>query len=450
MRRVSTFWIAAALLAAAHARPAYAFSLGIASPSFGSSGCPACHSGGATADVLLDGPTVVEPGTTYNYTFTIFGQDQSFGGFNVAVPTGTLATGGPFALGTQTILGALGLGEVTHVAPKQGDFLNVIEFSFQWTPSASFTSTTMRAWGMAVNHDGTASGDAASLATLNVIALAPSTSTPTPAPTATPGVSGCSDVMPLHPALISDPEAFACQAAIAKAGTTYLKKDLKAVRACLADAQASTTSGDAIAACVGSATASPSDASTAQAIATAQAKASAYLQAKCSDAAVAALDACAETVSDLAICFLSRHRQSVVDVIAAEYGALQPSENKGEQKCQKAIGGAAARYFLAHLRATQKCLLRRSADATALDGVALCIGGIVGGEFIAPLDPKVADTTANAAAKLMEKIDGKCDDAQIAALAGCGADQASALGCVLCSHRTAVFDLIGDEFGGIP
>ena len=60
-------------------------------------------------------------------------------------------------LGTKTILGALGLGEVTHTAPKQGDFLNVIEFSFQWTPPASFTSTTMRAWGMAVNHDGTAS-----------------------------------------------------------------------------------------------------------------------------------------------------------------------------------------------------------------------------------------------------------------------------------------------------
>jgi hypothetical protein len=439
----------AALASAAVAPAADASSLGIASSIFGSGGCPACHGGGTAPGVLLDGPTVVEPGNTYNYTFTIFGnQDQSFGGFNIAVPLGALSTGGPFVLGTKTIAGALGLAEVTHTAPKQGDFLNVIEFSFQWTAPASFTSTQMRAWGLAADHSGTELGDAASSATLNLFALAPQT--PTPLPTATPGVPACSDATPLHPALISDPAALACQAAIAKAGATYLKKDLKAVRSCLADAQSGATSGEAIAACVGSATTAPTEARSAQAIAKAQGKARSYLQAKCTDAAVAALDACAETESELETCFLGRHRQGVVDLIASEYGALQTTDDKGVQKCQKAIGGAAASYVLAHLRTAQKCLLRRSADEVALDGVALCIGGLVADEFIVPLDAKVADAAATAAAKLMEKIDGKCDDAQIAALAGCGANRASAVSCLLCSHRTAVFGLISSEFGGIP
>ena len=100
---------------------------GIASTVFDGTGCPLCHSGGTAPIVVLSGPTAVTPGSTAEYMLAIFGDPtQNFGGLNIAAPVGVLSTGGSFATDTRTITGLLGLAEITHSAPKQGDFLKEI------------------------------------------------------------------------------------------------------------------------------------------------------------------------------------------------------------------------------------------------------------------------------------------------------------------------------------
>jgi hypothetical protein len=396
----------------------------------------------------------VVPGTISEYTLTVFGTvEQNFAGVSVAAPLGTLSVGGPFAEGTQALPGLLGLAEITHTAPKQGDFLNVVEFSFLWTAPVSFTSATLRAWGNAVDANHTNGGDAAGLATLQVFARA-SNPTPTiyltPTPTATPPAVPCDDAAPLQPPLVADPAAQACQAAIAKGGAAYLKKDHKAVRKCLEAFQAAEGGSDPVAACVGGSDVLPTDAKTTAAIVKAQGKALSLLQDKCSDAAVAALDACGDTASGLAQCFLNAHRQAVVDVIAQQYGAVVPSGDKGTLKCQKAIGSAGAAHLIAHLRAGQKCLVLRNKEGMPPDGDLECIGAVAAEAFAAPRNVKVDSAETSGAVKLLTTIDSKCSDAQIAALDTCGSNRETAAACLLCAHRTAVFAVISDEFGGLP
>lgn len=435
---------------------AHAFSSGIASPDFGATGCPLCHVGGTPPTVVLSGPTAVAPNSTVEYTLTVFGNTtQNFGGFNVAAPRGALTTGGPFAAGTQAIAGLLGLAEITHSAPKQGDFLSVVEFSFQWTAPPDFTSVTLRGWGIAVDDDQSPNGDAATLSTLEVLAAGEeptATETPNsaPTPTPTPGAFVCGDAAPLAPALVIDPAARACQAAIAKAGAVYMKKDHKAVSNCLTAMQSAGASADPITACVGSAGVAPTDANAATVIGKAQAKAMELLQAKCPDPAVAPLAACADTESELEICFLAQHRQAVVDAVAAEFGVVAAPTDVGTEKCQKAIGSAAAGHLLVHLRAAQKCLVKRNKAGVAADGAALCAGAIANGAFVPPLDAKVAASAATAAAKLAKKIEAKCTDGQVASLDACGSNRAGAIACLLCNGRTTVFDLLSQEFGGLP
>jgi hypothetical protein len=443
--------IATLLLALGSATAGYASSTGIASTVFGATGCPLCHGGGLAPDVVLSGPTSVMPGTANDYTLTIFSNPaQNYGGLNVAAAIGTLATGGPFAMGTKTVTGALGLDEVTHTAPKQGDIMNIIEFSFRWTAPVTFSAVTLRGWGNAVNLSQSPLGDAAALATLDVVNALLDTATPSASPTPTPTAPPCGDSAPLHPPLLTDPAAAACQAAVAKVGAGYLKKDLKAVRSCLNDFQSNAAGGDPIALCVGSAGVGPADAKAAIDISKAQGRARAQLQGKCSDSAVAALDLCAETESAFATCFLAEHRQHVIDLISNQYGVVAPSADKDDRKCQKAIGRAAAGYVLAHLRASQKCLVKRNKSGSAVDGAAQCVGALVGNAFVAPLDPKVADAIASAASKLGYAVQGKCTAETLAALDGCGADPASAVTCLLCTHRSTTFALISDQFGGLP
>jgi hypothetical protein len=435
---------------------AHAFSSGIDSTVFGLTGCPLCHAGGTPPSVVLSGPTAVAPNDTVEYTFTIFGTTtQNLGGFNVAAPLGALTTGGPFAAGTQAIAGSLGLAEITHRAPKQGDFLSVVEFSFHWTAPADFTSVTLRAWGNAVDGGHSPNGDAATLATLEVFAAgaAPTaTETPDVAPTPTrmPGADVCGDAAPLSPALIADPAAQLCQAAIAKAGAVYLKKDHKAVRKCLEALQGGEGGADPIAACVGGASVLPTDAKASGAIAKAQAKALTLLQKKCPDAALQALDACAGTASALASCVLAAHRQAVVDAVGGQYGVVTASPDTGVAKCQKAIGSTAAGHLIAYLRASQKCLVQRNKAGGPVDGAAECVGAIAADGFAPPRNVKAAAAEASGAAKLMTAIETKCTDAQIAALDTCGSDRASAAACLLCAHRSTVFAVITSEFGGLP
>jgi hypothetical protein len=415
-----------------------AFSTGIPSTVFGLTGCPLCHSGGLTPSVLLSGPTVVAPGSTADYTLTIFDTNpaQNFGGLNVAASAGTLSTGGVFASDTRTIIGLLGLVEITHVAPEQADFLNEVEFSFRWTAPANFTSATLRGWGNAVNHDGFPTGDAASLTTLDIAASIP---TPTPTPFI------CGDAAPLDPPLVADRGAQVCQAAIARAGMLYVKKSLNAARACLAKA----VGGDPLTVCVGDATTAPTDPAAATAIAKAEMKLRAILFAKCSDAALVSLAACAATESGLETCLLAQHRQAVIDTVANDASGA-PSADKGVRRCQNALRAAADGYLAGHLVAGARCLAARNKAATPGDGAALCVGAIVGGAFVAPTDAKAAAAVATAQAKLGKAIQRSCDEGDIASLDVCGSDRTSEAACLLCTHRATVFGLLSSEFGGAP
>jgi hypothetical protein len=433
-------WIGAAAMFLASASPSRGFSTGIGSTDFGATGCPLCHAGGTEPKVVLSGPTSVAPGQTVDYTVTIFGNSsQKFGGFNAGAPTGTLSTGGPFATGTQTVIGLAGL-EVTHTAPKQGDFMSIIEFSFRWTAPSDLSVATLRAWGNAVNHNGLPTGDAATMATLDVSALAPQ---PTPSPT--PIL--CADSAPLAPAVISDAAAQKCQESIAKNGALYVKKDLRAVRNCLQAVQRGQLAGDPATLCVGTTTVSPTDAKTAAAVAKAQAKARTRLARDCPNTALALLDSCADTESALESCFLVGHRQAVIDAISRQYGDVAESSDAGAQKCQAAIGTATSSFLSASLKAAQKCLSKRH---TSGDGGALCIGAITDGDFILPTDAKAAAAMSSAESDMTDKIAEKCDDAQMAILGACGSGEAGTISCLLCTHRQTVFDLLGSEFGGTP
>jgi hypothetical protein len=429
----SARWLLAALLALAPVAPASAYQGGISSTVFGSTGCPACHTGGVPPSVLLSGPAAVQPGSTVTFTLTVFGNAaQDNAGFNVAASLGTLSTGGPFAAGTRTITGMTGMTEITHSAPKPGDFLSVAEFSFLWTLPSDFAGATLRAWGNAVDLSGSPFGDAAALATLNVGAMP--TSTPVPTATPTPTAITCGTGAALLPPLPPD-SAAGCQAGLAKAGIKYVKKDLKAVGECLGALHAGALSGDGAELCVGTATGLPTHPKTATRIGRAQTKALALLESACSDSALGELDACAATLDGLAACFLAQHRQAVIDAVASQYGTVVPSDDRARRKCQKAIGGAAVRFLTSTLKGAQKCLTKRF-DESAANGGSLCVGTVTDGSYVPPSDEQAATAMAAAAAKLAAQVAKKCDDAQIAALDVCGETLAEAGACLLCSHAT--------------
>ena len=158
---------------------------------FGPQGCNQCHAGGQTPTVTLMGPTTVDPSSTNEYTLVInVVGSQTSGGFNVSDDFGTLAIGGSNAGQTQTTSGADGRTEITHMSPKSASG-GAISFSFLWTAPGSFTSATLRAWGNAVNLNGSSTGDRAAFTSLTVMSSMPGpnptgTPTPTPVPTSTP------------------------------------------------------------------------------------------------------------------------------------------------------------------------------------------------------------------------------------------------------------------------
>jgi len=439
-------WLIAAAFCLAYAPPAQAFLGGISSAVFTSTGCPLCHFGGTVPTVLLSGPDSVAPGETVDYTLTIFSNAaQNYGGLNVAASLGTLSVGGPFSDDTHEITGPLSTVEITHSAPKPGNIMNQIEFSFQWTaPPGSFSSATLRGWGNAVNNKGTTSGDAAALDTFVIIEAGSDTPIPTATPTPTPMV--CAAAAPLAPPVIADPDARACQAALAKAGNGYVKKVHKVVRKCLKTLQRGVLSGEAIGLCAGSSAATaPTNPKTAAVIARTQDKVRKLLAARCTDADLALLDACAATEPALEQCFLAQHHQAVLDAVASEYGTVVPLINVHAQKCQTVIGNAAGRFLLAQLSAAQTCLTEQFSGG---DGAVQCIGGVVAGAFVPPTDPVAAAAMAEAEDKMAGKILSKCDADEIAAIDTCGFDPASTVACLLCTHRHTVFDLLANEFGG--
>src|SRR5262249_20321655 len=164
---------------------ARAFSTGITSASFGTTGCNTCQFGGAGPMAMLSGPTEVAPGSTNEYTLQIFatGSQQS-GGLNVSTSGGTLSLGGSDSRQTQLLNGPAGRKEVTHLGRKAAAN-GMVTFTFLWAAPSPFSSVTLTAFGNAVNGDGTDFGDRAASPTLTISAASDPTATPQE-PTATP------------------------------------------------------------------------------------------------------------------------------------------------------------------------------------------------------------------------------------------------------------------------
>ena len=440
-------WIALTLAIIAQPAVSRAFSTGIPSTVFGPSGCTLCHSGGVPPTVILNGPTVVDPGDIADYTLTIFGNSaQTYGGFNVAADGGVLSTGGPFAAGTQALSGLAGLAEITHATPKQGDWMNVIEFSFRWTAPTTFAGTVhLRSWGNNVNRDFFTSGDAATLATLNVVSSAP---TATPTATPTPGPDLCVDAAPLDPPLITEEDAQRCQKAVAKAGALYTKQGLKAVQNCLKTLQGAGAPSDPISLCAGTTAAvAPTDGKAAAAFAKGETKLRALITGKCTDSAVAALGLCATTAAGLADCLLTAHHQGVVNALGVAFGNLQPTEDPNARRCQGGIGKNAGGFLSSYLKASQKCLNSRNKDGAAGSGAAACIGSMSGG-FVPPTDEKVAATLLKATGKLSSKVTSLCTETDVGNLDACAGNKADLIECLVCGTRSIAFDLLGAQYGG--
>jgi PKD repeat protein len=119
---------------------------GITGYSGQSGDCASCHrSNGDPPTVTLAGPTTVAAGATSTYTLTLVpaaGSDQTRGGLNVAVQSGTLIS----TSGDTRLEG----GELTHQSPKSGT--GTLSWQFDWEAPSSAGTYTM--WGAALSADG--------------------------------------------------------------------------------------------------------------------------------------------------------------------------------------------------------------------------------------------------------------------------------------------------------
>ncbi len=129
----------------------------------GGATCAVCHTPGVTLPIVtLSGPSVVDAGTTNEYTVTITGGPAQTGGVNISVGdfVGELAP-------SDLDLHLIG-NELSHVAPKS--FIsNTITFSFLWTAPEYNTTVTQYAAGNSSNGQLDLLSDGINTHTLEVI-----------------------------------------------------------------------------------------------------------------------------------------------------------------------------------------------------------------------------------------------------------------------------------------
>jgi hypothetical protein len=129
---------------------------GITGQSANGCGGGGCHGGAANAatNVSLTGPTVVDAGSTTDFTFIVGHATQAAAGYNLSITKAGGANGTFEALDGSQVSG----GELTHIVRK-----NMVggsaPFPFRWTAPAGHGVYTIRGAGNAVNGNGNAAGD---------------------------------------------------------------------------------------------------------------------------------------------------------------------------------------------------------------------------------------------------------------------------------------------------
>lgn len=117
--------------------------------------CNNCHSGGVVPDVVLEGPTAVDPGQWLTYTLTISGGQEVAGGLNVSATGGVLTTT-TSATDTQILF-----DQLTHTMPKSVAENGSVSFTFRWQAPITPSTVTLYGAGNSVNLMDATSGDAA-------------------------------------------------------------------------------------------------------------------------------------------------------------------------------------------------------------------------------------------------------------------------------------------------
>lgn len=131
----------------------------------GGQNCNLCHFGGVTPEVSLAGPTVVQPGQTYAFTFTIRGGQEVAGGLDVSVTDGALNVTDP-DLRIQN-------SEVVHNSMRDADANGEVTWSFDWTAPAATGPVDMYASGNSVNQNWSTTGDAANSTQISLLVCSP-------------------------------------------------------------------------------------------------------------------------------------------------------------------------------------------------------------------------------------------------------------------------------------
>jgi len=126
--------------------------------------CRNCHGGGVTPAVDFSGPTVVAPGATATFAFTVRSNapaQQMFAGMNVAASDGMLSAPSGQGLHVE-------LGEVTHSVPKANDVNGEATFEIRWQAPVEPGVYTLFGAGVSANGDEKRTGDAAERTTLDI------------------------------------------------------------------------------------------------------------------------------------------------------------------------------------------------------------------------------------------------------------------------------------------
>lgn len=164
--------------------------------------CTACHSGGKVPSVAFSGPSILAPGASGDFTFTVTsnGPAQVAAGFNVAASGGALAVvvGQGEQLCDPGVLLCNGVGqELTHTAPKNNNRTSQASWKFKWTAPTTPDNYTLWGAGNSVNLNQATTNDNAA-GTMIFIAVGgvdtvtptvPSTSSPTQTFSPTPAAS---------------------------------------------------------------------------------------------------------------------------------------------------------------------------------------------------------------------------------------------------------------------
>jgi hypothetical protein len=263
----------------------------------------------------------------------------------------------------------------------------------------------------------------------------------------------CSDFVSASPPVAPSASAAACQKAIGKAVAKFFKARVKASQKCLGSLAAGKLGGDPVGLCIGGLVngvdTAPSEPKTAAKIAKAKAKLDTAFDKSCGfGSEYAALDTCAaDTTPNVAACTATGAGGAAANVLRQAYGSLGAATPTSARKCQKAVGGAAAKYVLAVAKAQGACLDEIN-DGLAGNPQAVCLGSLddVGGVAL-PSDPKTSAGIDDAELALRDDILGACSGGELGSLDTCGANPTAAGDCLVCTAWRNAAELIRVTYG---